>query len=522
LAVFVHSWRVILYRISLSVIVLCSSLFLAPKVASAEEVSRVVEKKIETLASHWQLAQWKDGETVCNIYTRDETQPSNESIYEDCGGEAYLKWLKTPPCYSSSGRECSGLLVRYIGQEVHSFTDIVVLPKMSLQVEPVNCSPGDWCMSEPEVNIIGQEPLEGYKITTVSVRVGDYLQVCQESSCPLKLPVTSEQGYWLEYWANSNYGDESDHEYIKFRNYKVDPGTNSYRVDIISDEFADQLPSGSLLWNLFPSLEQPLPESLDMPLSAGYLATTNRYLFLAGNLIKGGYVDAKSCPWGGLTETGSANPCGEKAAAEMVLEWQNKYDEPIYTAAQNHNVPARVVKGIIAQESQFWQVSSSPYELGLGKITDNGVDLLLLWDPEYYLSVCTPLYQKDRCSKGYSNLLLDEKTVLRRTLLDKVGTGEEIDLLAAILYASAAQTNQLVVNTTMRSVSEVASYEDMWKITIGNYYSGSGCLATAMKKAAKKNIPEKWTISWDEITDQLTGDCLLAKDYVEKVFELSQ
>jgi hypothetical protein len=239
-------------------------------------------------------------------------------------------------------------------------------------------------------------------------------------------------------------------------------------------------------------------------------------------LIKSGYVDAKSCPWGGLTETGAANPCGEKAAADRVLEWQNKSDKQIYTAALKYNVPARVVKGIIAQESQFWHVSNSPYELGLGMVTENGVDMLLLWNPEYFLAICQPLYQEARCSKGYSYLLAEEKTMLRRILLDKVGTDEEIDLLAAILLASATQTNQLVKNTTLNSVSEGVSFEDMWKISIGNYYSGSGCLGTAMQTIMKNTSPEKSTINWEAITDQLSGDCLLAKDYVNKVFELSQ
>ena len=43
------------------------------------------------------------------------------------------------------------------------------------------------------------------------------------------------------------------------------------------------------------------------------------------------------------------------------------------------------------------------------------------------------------CSSGYGSLSDIHKIMLRRIVLDKIGTAEEIDVLAAMLLASASQ-----------------------------------------------------------------------------------
>jgi hypothetical protein len=172
---------------------------------------------------------------------------------------------------------------------------------------------------------------------------------------------------------------------------------------------------------------------------------------------------------------------------------------------------------MIAQESQFWPITDNPYEQGLGYITEDGVSMLLLWNYPYYLSVCLPAFNAQICWGGYSNLTKERQTILRGIVFGKIGTAEEIDLLAAMLYASAAQTEQLVTNVMGRDLSDVTTYEDMWKMSVANYYAGSGCLGETLRAAAADAPP----LTWDGLATQLQGVCKIADSYVKRVLGYS-
>ena len=169
---------------------------------------------------------------------------------------------------------------------------------------------------------------------------------------------------------------------------------------------------------------------------------------------------------------------------------------------------------MIAQETQFWPAQKSPYEIGLGSITENGVEMLLSWNQGYFLTLCSAHYGKKMCSGGYFYLNEDYRSALRRVVWEKVSTPEEIDVLAAMLFASAAQVNQIVYNTMYTTPGDVSSYEEMWKIAVANYHSGSGCIGTGMIEAAKN--PEKLTLK--VLGDYLLGDCKQATTYVDNVW----
>lgn len=291
-----------------------------------------------------------------------------------------------------------------------------------------------------------------------------------------------------------------------------------YRFDLLTDEWASSLPGGAMLWQMFPPSDGSLPRLLEQPFSAGYLATTNRYALLAGQLIRKGLVNIASCSDGGLNRNGSASACGERAAAELVLEWQNKYDQKIYDAGLRYNVPARVIKGVIAQESQLWSLSSDPYEQGLGYITESGVSMLLMWNLDYYSSTCLPVYGMAGCASGYASMREDRQMVLRRAVFGRIGTEAEVDLIAAMLYASAAQTQQMVKNVTRTEPAEASTYEDMWKMAIVNYYAGSGCLGSALNAS----INEEYPLKWDALAGYLDETCAIADDYVTRVLRYSE
>lgn len=474
------------------------------------------------MAAHWQLVRWSSGEILCDIYSAFETKPSRVEVIDSCGYAVFMEWTDTPLCdlvkWEKTSEPCKGLLARFLKFEEHKILKVEELPAINLTTKVDGCVPGDWCATTPKLQISASEPLEGFRIVRILVRIGSKEYQCKGDSCEVTLIATGEQGRWMEYWAESNFGDESDHVRIKYRSVPSKNEISTYWLDILGDEWINYAPSGSVFWELFPPLENNVPDSLAQPFTQDYLMTNRRYVYLAGHLIQDNKVDASQCPGNGLAGFYLATVCGEKAAANEVIAWQNRYDDLIYSAAIRHGIPAKVLKGIIAQESQFWPVSEDPHELGLGRLTEDGLELLLTWNPEYYLYTCLPVLGDDLCSSGYTNLSAEEKLVLRGELISRVGTSLEPDMLAAVLEASALQTGQLVRNITQEDPVNVTTYMDMWMITIANYHAGSGCISEAINKSGDDNAG----VSWVELSDRLPAECLLAKDYVDKVMYLSQ
>ena len=197
---------------------------------------------------------------------------------------------------------------------------------------------------------------------------------------------------------------------------------------------------------------------------------------------------------------------------------QNQYDGLIFDASKKQRVPPRIVKGLIAQESQFWPDSDVAFEHGLGMITESGADMLLRWNNSYFLNLCmeTFPYDQGQCMGGFSNLSEDKQIVLRGVVISKVGTDEEIEMLAAAIRACVYQVNQVVANATGNTPSAVSTYEDMWKLTVANYYSGSGCLLNALNQVTAYKMPA----TWENVRRYLTGKCELANLYVDRVYEL--
>lgn len=172
----------------------------------------------------------------------------------------------------------------------------------------------------------------------------------------------------------------------------------------------------------------------------------------------------------------------------------------------------------VAQETQFWPHPVSSQEFGLGRITDNGADMLLTWNLPIFLEECLSNFSPDACSAGYTNMDLDDRAHLRGIVLSDVGTAQEMNLLAATLLASSYQVDQMVRNVTGLPVAEVSTYEEMWKLTVANYHSGSGCVGTAMQTTWDNG--EK--MNWELVYPNLLGDCMGAVNYVDSVFNLAR
>ena len=126
------------------------------------------------------------------------------------------------------------------------------------------------------------------------------------------------------------------------------------------------------------------PPQVEQPAT---IATNENYYLLAGKLIWYGIADAK-CPGGysGLDPlTRSALPCGMDGARVKMLEWQNGMDAEILAAAREWNVPAALLKKLIADETQFWTWTGTDGEHGMIQITDAGAMVVLhMYQPGYY------------------------------------------------------------------------------------------------------------------------------------------
>lgn len=490
----------------------------------ANDDPRMVHERIVTQTAHWQLARWQDGVTVCNIFLSHDLQPNGDEVSRACGRATLDAWLSTPSCAEAqnggTGASCSGLLLRFVSRQTYTTTRQVELPRIRMWLEAVDCPPATLCANRPRLRVMAEEPLTDYHIVRVYIRIGDRERIYDGADGELRLPATGETGDTLQFWAESDFGDISERFEVKYRVVALGSDPAQYRFDVLSAHWKDSLPNGALLWQVFPPATEDLPQIFERPLSADYLATTHRYALLAGNLIRAGKVDASACPDRGLTGIGAASPCGEFAAAQAVLAWQNQYDAQIYEASRQNDVPARLLKGMIAQESQFWPISDDPYERGLGYVSQNGASLLLLWNTAYYLDVCLPIYGRNTCAAGYANLREDRQTVLRGAAFGKIGTPEEMDMLAALLYASAAQTGQMMRNVYRADLSEVTTYADLWKMSAANYYAGSGCIGAAMRAALQDQA--ELPITWQTLSGYLAGQCQIASDYVRRVMQYSQ
>ena len=506
----------------LTLLIILQPVFQLHQEVKAEENKRILIRNQEVLANHWRLSNWKDQISVCDIYVSHDHQPTANEIQAYCGEDTYQTWLTTPPCDAAlSGGNvaaCNGIFIGYKGKDLHVVKETVELPQVSLRVESVNCDPGGWCDERAILRFIGEEPLIDHKITSLHVKIGNSVKNCDSDTCELRMPITNENGVQVEYWAISDFGDQSGTGSFLLRNVPDKNREDTFRFDLMGYGLNVTAPAGTMLWMLLPTLNHPDATVLEKPASIANLQTNNRFLYLAGKLILTGIVDGKTCSGFGLLDNNTANPCGEELANEKVLVWQNQYDEEIYTAAEEYNVPARLLKGIIAQETQFWPHPVSSNEFGLGRITDNGADMLLAWNLPIYLEECLSNFSSDECSAGYTNMDLDDRALLRGIVLSDVGTGQEMNLLAATLSASSYQVDQMVRNVTGLPVAEVSTYEEMWKLTVANYHSGSGCVGTAMQTAWDNGED----MIWELVYPNLLGDCMGAVDYVDSVFSLAR
>ena len=488
----------------------------------------------------WWLLRWSDNQILCHVYIDHEGLPTANEILTDCGGTIYTQWLATHPCTGldqgflpPSG--CTGLYLYFIGSAPAEKEIKVNLPPSQVFVSLSGCNPiapENLCPTIPKLHFEGDEPLPNEQITAIHVKMDDIETVCQGSTCDVQMRPTRLTGQTIEFWADSSFGDSSVIFTAMVR--VIDSGvstsitTGGWYVDVISSQWrGNEIATCAQVWKAFPPVGGT-PPWLSTPEDSAFLATEEPYAYLAGRLIAQGVVNASSCSGGGLLSNGYADNCGLDLAMPEVIVWQNQFDDQIMTVAIDTKVPAQLLKNLFAQESQFWPgVFRKPNEFGLGQITDNGADALLIWNPSFFNQFCPLVLSEDQCANGYLKLDTTNQALLRGALatsanadckdcafgIDLTRVETSINLVAHTLLANCEQVAQIMYNATGKVAGEVSSYEELWKYTLANYHVGPGCLSYALYTS--------WTaraiMDWDHITTFLTEPCETVIPYVTQI-----
>jgi hypothetical protein len=486
----------------------------------------------------WWVIRWSSNAPLCTVFTDQENWPTGTDILRDCGNTIYTEWKNTQVCTTaetSGPTSCSGVYLHFISSEPAKKEIEVELPAPQVWLTLGNCFPGrsdGFCATLPTLVLTGEEPLPNERITFIHAVLNGKPYSCNGASCEITLSPTPLRGMTLDFWAESSFGDTSPVFTALLR--VVDTGVTDvpdgegWYVDVLSTQWKGRaVASCAQLWDVFPPVGG-LPYWLTTPESTSLLVTEEPYQYLAGRLVAQGVVDASTCPAGGLLANGYADACGLEKALPTVQQWQNQFNSQILQTAKDTGVPGQVLKNVFAQESQFWPGAfKDPKEFGLGQITDNGAETLLLWNSSFYNQFCPLVLDKSQCERGYVYLSTESQAILRGALavearsdcptcsagLDLAHANFSIKLFAQTLLANCSQVSRIVYNATGKYAGSVVDYENLWRLTVANYHIGPGCLSYAVYNTWNK----REIMDWAHISTNLTPPCQSAVPYVDKI-----
>ncbi len=500
---------------------------------------RYTSVEVEYTEYIWWLAEWKKDKIVCEIDIEHEGQPTLDDVYTDCTKTVASNWEDQEPCPQETLRQnpsnCDGYYIFLATTIPNRRKEIpVVLPPPEVELSVENCvalsvENTTYCEALPRLVLTGVEPLPGESITAVEGVLDGEPFSC-DAVCKFDLDVTDPGGITLEFWAYSTYGDSSEVFSAQVRVAQSDfnnPEEPSWYIDVLGAQWGDG-PRASCAesWEVFPPVGGP-PAWLTTPRAVGGLQSSRPYAYLAAQLIMQGLVNTENCSNNGLLVDGSADSCGLEAARSLVTAWQNRFDRLILKTSRKTGIPARLLKNLFARESQFWpSVLTDTDEIGLGQLTDEGAETVLLWNPEFFEQFCPQALSKTRCARGYLRLKEDEQMLLRAALLNSadafcqdcplgldINAAEvSVGTFANTLQANCEQTGQVVLNATGHPPNEVVEYVDLWKFTLANYNAGPGCLYRAVEQTYG-NQP----LTWENVSANLEPACQGAIEYVKDI-----
>jgi hypothetical protein len=502
---------------------------------------RKTQLKVSYTTYEWWISYWSNSTVLCKIYIEHEGVPTQSEVYYNCGQDLLDLWISTPPCNNLENvATCSGVFIYLVYRTPSERMVDVKLPSPQVWVSMRGCSdiaPYNRCSKLPTLVLTGEEPLPNETIIRIQGNLAGVPFSCAGATCSIPMAATGSAGATLEFWADSSFGDSSQHFQARVRVVawgdfsapeQKASDTPLWYVDVLSKQWRGApLASCSETWQSFPDVTGP-PAWLTTPERPEDLKTFSNYYYLAGSLIQKGQVDVSDCADGGMQSQTVASQCGLEKARPAVVAWQNRFDSEIIQVAKDTGIPAQLMKNVFSRESQLWPGMFSTYrEAGLGQLTENGADTVLLWNPTFFDQFCPLIYDAKVCQLGFAGLNTDQQTMLRGALVRKVNAAcpdcpQGIDLstanfsigiFARSMLANCEQVGQILYDTTSLMAGDVSPYVDLWKFTVLNYNAGPGCLANSVQLVASQGLP----INWENVANNLEPVCTSGIAYLEDV-----
>ena len=208
-----------------------------------------------------------------------------------------------------------------------------------------------------------------------------------------------------------------------------------------------------------PVCSMPDLKPEELPADASALSTSKNYQLLASNLQQyyGNNFD--------------------------LTQWQNQFDQDIYQAGASVRVPPRLLKAVIAQESQFWPlwntvIDNKGTEVGLGQVTDDGADLVMQYSPDLFHQFCPQVTTGDWCALGYDLLPALQREMIRnlfRQSLILYGTPRQAADGAHAQVSTWAQILK-VYYCAAGEIVRPAGMESSWDFALAAYNAGTECV----------------------------------------------
>lgn len=437
----------------------------------------------------WQLMGWQDLRPACSFWLYNEGPPTASEVRAFCGADLSAAWYQTAPIPSQGQAPKSGYYV-LLDKLAHTTCQIrSELPQVKF----------NYSISGNNLNITATEPIPEHQIINISGSMGAHPFECLGSSCQILIAPTGPRGIEIKIQAISTISDDPTPTNIIYIRY-LSPAI---------PELIDQH-NGTAAQQIWGSFQDP-GQYIDW-LRPQARSSQVGYSYLAGRLIATGLADSSSCYNSGLLFNGYASICGLAAAWPEVVNYQNRMDWEINQVAAAAGIPGQLLKNLIGIESQFWDDQHINWgaagEAGLGQLTHNGADTLLLWDWEIYQATCLPWFGSE-CGFNYSRLDDWQRSVLQNEIMKE----PSLEILARALLANAAQAGQLIRDQTGSRPGELLDHQDLWRAALVNYNAGPGCLRAGLRDMIKAG----YNPSWGSLAASLEAVCPGAPGYVELV-----